>query len=249
MDLFKNLIYVISFLTILPICKKNFYSLNDVAKSVYLFPAVGIFIGIINGCIGLITGFFLDYVLVSFIITFSIIFITGFHHTEALADLADGLMVKGDIERKKAVLKDPRIGAAGAIILIIYIIGLLITISSYKNYFDIFIPLIISEALAKFAMVLQVYKSKSAWTGLNSPFIDLTNDKTLILSLCIVLPLFIINVYYVLPFLIALVAVVALRYISYANFGGISGDVIGTTNELVRLLALILMSPLILFNR
>jgi adenosylcobinamide-GDP ribazoletransferase len=169
---------------------------------------------------------------------------------EALSDFSDGLMVHGNVESRKKVMKDPRLGTVGAVILIMYILGMIMTISSFYDYLNLFFTILVSEVFAKFSMVLQIYKARSAWAGLASPFVNSLNTRKLFISLCVVIPFLFLNNFFssLISFLFVLSIVAILRVIANVTIGGISGDVIGTTNELTRLSSLILMSPLIVFN-
>ncbi len=93
----KEIGSVFSFLTIIPTGNAN---LETVAKYMYLFPIVGIAIGLLVGSIGFGLSFFLDHLIVSLLVVASLTLITGIHHTDGLADFADGLMTKGTKEKK-----------------------------------------------------------------------------------------------------------------------------------------------------
>jgi len=95
--MFKQIGSVFSFLTIFPSSNST---LENIAKYMYLFPIVGIIIGIFVGAFGFGLSFFLDPIIVSFLVVVSIVIVTGIHHADGLADFADGLMVKGSKEKK-----------------------------------------------------------------------------------------------------------------------------------------------------
>ena len=85
----------------------------------YLFPIIGIVIGIIYIPIAIFSFYLFNHLISGFIITIFLIIITGLHHTDALADFADGIMVKGNKEKKYKVIHDPFIGSAGVVAIII----------------------------------------------------------------------------------------------------------------------------------
>ncbi|MEK6865381.1 MAG: adenosylcobinamide-GDP ribazoletransferase, partial [Thermoproteota archaeon] len=93
----KEIGSVFSFLTIIPTSNSN---LETIAKYMYIFPIVGIAIGLIVGSIGFGLSLFLDPLIVSLLVVASFAILTGIHHTDGLADFADGLMVKGTKEKK-----------------------------------------------------------------------------------------------------------------------------------------------------
>ena len=90
---------VLAFLTILPVGKQN-QDIYYIAKNMYLFPVAGLVIGSIIGAMALGVSNFLHPLLIGFLVTGSLLIITGVHHTDALADFADGLMAKGSKEAK-----------------------------------------------------------------------------------------------------------------------------------------------------
>ena len=71
----------------------------------YLFPIVGIVIGLVIGSLGYGLSLYLEPLVVSLVVVASLAVITGIHHTDGLADFADGLMTKGTKEKKKGILK------------------------------------------------------------------------------------------------------------------------------------------------
>jgi adenosylcobinamide-GDP ribazoletransferase len=233
---YNNIFSVFSFLTIIPI---KTYDLKYVAKNMYLFPLVGLIIGIAIGFLSSLIFAYLPSFVLGFIITATILGITGLHHSDALSDLADGLMAKGSKEFKHKVMSDPRNGTAGTVVLIFYIIGMIIFVSTIEDKIKLVSVIIIAEVLSKYSMVLQCHIGKSAWIGLNLIFIkEMKHKKKFLVSnliLTISLILFGFNLYYMIAsLLIMLVVSLVLSLIANRSFGGISGDVIGATNEVSR---------------
>lgn len=155
----RPIIEIISFLTIMPVSK--FSSKNDdlenISKNMYLFPIVGLIIGIVSIPIVIISFYFFNHLVTGFLITSFLVLITGAHHTDALADFADGVMVKGNKEKKYKVMHDPRIGSAGVVAISSYFIVMTVTISSYAGIERLIISLLLSELIAKYVMALQAF--------------------------------------------------------------------------------------------
>lgn len=237
---FDNIFSILSFLTIIPVTKRKGYDISYIAKNMYLFPIVGFIIGLGVGSLAFILYDYLQDLILGMIVTIALIVFTGLHHTDALADLADGLMVRGSKDIKHKVMTDPRNGTAGTVILIIYIVGIIILVSNINNKFELFSLIIIAETLSKYSMVLQCYIGKSAWEGMNTIFItEMKNKKKFIVStivMVIILIIFGLGVYQVALSLAGMLLVsLLLLLISNRSFEGISGDVIGACNELSRL--------------
>lgn len=237
---FDNIFSILSFLTIIPVTKRKGYDISYIAKNMYLFPIAGVIIGLGVGSLAFILYDYLQDLILGMIVTIALIAFTGLHHTDALADLADGLMVRGSKDIKHKVMTDPRNGTAGTVILIIYIVGIIILVSNINNKFELFSLIIIAETLSKYSMVLQCYIGKSAWEGMNTIFItEMKNKKKFILSTIVMVIILIIfgpGVYQVALSLAGMLLVtLLLLLISNRSFEGISGDVIGACNELSRL--------------
>jgi len=108
----KEISSVFSFLTIIP---SNSTNLEAVARYMHIFPIIGIAIGLLIGSIGFGLSFFLEPLIVSLLVVASLAIITGIHHTDGLADFADGLMTRGTKEKKCKAMKDISTGSAGII--------------------------------------------------------------------------------------------------------------------------------------
>ena len=107
--------------------------------------------------------------------------------------------------------------------------------------------IIVVELSAKLSMVVMAWAGKSVHEGMNSPFLeamhggkgDLRLIVALIVSLAIALPLlrwagaFII--------MAAVITGLIMTVIAHRNFNGVTGDVFGATNEITRMVCLIVL--------
>ncbi len=92
----KEIRSVFSVLTIIPTNNAN---RETIAKHRYLFPIVGIVIGLVVGGFGYGLSYIgLEPLVIGLLVMASIALITGIHHTDGLADFAVGLMAKGTKE-------------------------------------------------------------------------------------------------------------------------------------------------------
>jgi len=237
----KGISSVISFLTIIP--SKN-AELEIVSKNMYLFPIAGALIGLIIGSAGYGLSLFLQPLIVGLLLTGSIVIITGIHHTDALCDFADGMMAKGTKEKKLKVMRDPAVGSAGVITIVLYAGGMIMALSMMKGY-ALFQAILLSELLAKFVMVLQANRGFSAWQGLSSPFTQSMKDKKKLgaAAALTIIPIVLIGG---ITGIIVITAGIGLAFLllvmANRSFGGISGDVFGASNELVRLSSLLIFA-------
>jgi len=228
---------VFSFLTVFP---SSGATLESTARYMWLFPVAGIAIGLLAGSIGLGLSGFMDPLLVGLLVVASLAIVTGIHHADGLADFADGLMAKGSRDKKLRAMKDASTGSAGTVGTVLYLVGLIIAIS-LTGGLDLFRAVLISEILAKFSMVLMAGLGNSATAGSNSPFVSLMKDRRRLAAATAitVIPVVLVGGTAGLAMLAAATALTLLMLaVSTRSFGGITGDVMGATNEFARLASL-----------
>jgi len=241
--LLKQIGSVFSFLTIIPTSNSD---LNSIAKNMFLFPIVGIVIGLVIGSLGYGLSLYLEPLVVSLIVVASLAVITGIHHTDGLADFSDGLMTKGTKEKKRKAMKDLSVGSAGIFSIVLYAIGMIIALS-FSNGMELFKIILLSEIMAKFSMVLMAGLGNSASIGSNSPFMDSMKDKKrlLIAGIITIIPLIVIGeMNGLIVFASGIILTMFLVGLSTKSFGGITGDVMGASNELTRLSSLLIFVSL-----
>ena len=239
----KQIGSVFSFLTIIPTSNSD---LNSIAKNMFLFPIVGIVIGLVIGSLGYGLSLYLEPLVVSLVVVASLAVITGIHHTDGLADFSDGLMTKGTKEKKRKAMKDLSVGSAGIFSIVLYAIGMIIALS-FSSGMDLFKIILLSEIMAKFSMVLMAGLGNSASIGSNSAFIDSMKDKKrlLIAGIITIIPLIVIGeMNGLIVFASGIILTMFLVGLSTKSFGGITGDVMGASNELTRLSSLLIFVSL-----
>ena len=212
----------------------------------YLFPIVGIVIGLVIGSLGYGLSLYLEPLVVSLVLVASLAIITGIHHTDGLADFADGLMTKGSKEKKRKAMKDLSVGSAGIFSIVLYAVGIIIALS-LSSGMELFKIILLSEIMAKFSMVLMAGLGNSAAIGSNSPFMNSMKDKKrlLVAGIITIIPFIIIgemNGFIV--FAVGIVVTMFLVGLSTRSFGGITGDVMGASNEITRLSSLLIFVSL-----
>ena len=214
------------------------------AKFMFLFPLVGAFIGLIAGLLGWVTSLVLPSLVVGGLVLGFLLLITGLHHTDGLLDFGDGVMAHGSLERKVEIMHDQLTGAGG---LSLGILTFLITAFSIAELdADIIIQgLVVVEVSAKLSMVIGAWAGRAVHEGMASPFLDAMHGKKgtarLVASLAISFGIAIPLLWFagVIVVLAAIIASLIMVGISYKHFNGVTGDVLGATNELARMVSLI----------
>jgi adenosylcobinamide-GDP ribazoletransferase len=242
---FKSILEILSFLTIIPIGKlSKTNGLENISKRMFLFPFIGLLIGLLTIPVVLLSFYFFNQFVASLIVAIFLILLTGIHHTDALADFADGIMVRGNKDKKYKVMHDPGIGAAGTVAISAYLVGMVIAISSITSLERLMIGIILSDIISKYSMVLQSHYCESAWDGYSSLFTkNMKSKKKMAIATIITIILIILisnmNMLGLQIFIVGIFCCFVVTYVSKKNFGGITGDVMGATNEIVRLCSLL----------
>jgi adenosylcobinamide-GDP ribazoletransferase len=247
----KEIKSLFSFLTIIPLSMDE-DMLTDAAKSMFLFPLIGAFIGLLAGLFGWVTSQFLPSLVVGALVLGLLLLITGLHHTDGLLDFGDGVMAHGSAERKIEVMHDQLTGAGG---LSLGIMTFLITTFSIAelNMGIIIQSIVVAEVSAKLSMVVGAWAGKAVHEGMRSPFLEAMHGKkgtvrliaALAISFGIAVPLLWLTG--VVVVLAAIVASLIMVVISHRHFNGVTGDVLGATNELTRMVSLITLLAVIVW--
>lgn len=236
----KNLI---AFLTIFPVGMTD-DCLVDSSNLMFLFPAVGALIGFIAGLFALALTYILPSLITGAMTCGFILLLTGFHHMDGLLDFGDGLMYQGPPEKKIEVMHDKQTGTGGFMLGVITVLTTALCISELTPCI-ILQSLTASEAFAKLSMVILAWFGKSAHKGMNTYFINAMHGAhrkfRLIAPLAISLTVAFISLK--MAGLVALGVSIAATFIillvSNNQFKGVTGDVMGASNELSRMVSLL----------
>jgi adenosylcobinamide-GDP ribazoletransferase len=249
----KELKNLFSFLTIFPV-QMDKDMLTDCAKYMWVFPLIGAFVGLLAGLFGWGAYHFLPGIVVGGLVLASLLLLTGLHHTDGLLDFGDGVMVHGTAEHKIEVMHDQLTGAGG---LTLGIMTMLITALAIgqlnNNYVGLLnLSLIIGgitviELSAKFSMVVMAWAGKSVHEGMNSPFLEAMHGRkgdlrlvvALIISLAVALPL--LSWAGALVIITAVITGLIMTAIAHRHFNGVTGDVFGATNEITRMVCVVVL--------
>jgi adenosylcobinamide-GDP ribazoletransferase len=239
----KEIRNLLAFLTVLPVGMDKDV-LTDAAEYMPLFPLVGAFIGSLGGIFAWLLSHILPELITGMLTLGLLLLITGLHHTDGLLDFGDGVMYHGPPEKKIEIMHDQRTGAGGLTLGLVTLSTTAFSIAGLSPGI-IIQSLIVSETLAKLAMVIDAFVGKSAHRGMNTYFVEAMHGRhrrlrlltALIVSFGIAITLLWI------PGLIAAITglVMGLIMVGVSNrhFGGMTGDVMGATNDLTRMASLI----------
>ncbi len=244
----RSLLGLLTFSTILPI--NVFTSIEYMTKLTWCWPFLHIFIGILAALCGYVSleilhlnSFFTAAIVYAFLML-----ITGYNHLDGVMDMADGVMVHGDPERKIRIMKDPSVGAGGVATLFLVASLTVAGIYNILDYHFIY-GIIICEMCAKTSLLTTALLSKPLTPGIGSYFIKETNIANYLVSTLIigVIALLLGDLVGVVGVSGAIFAGVMIAIIAKRNFVLANGDVLGMSNEVGRFFSLLFMSVALYF--
>jgi adenosylcobinamide-GDP ribazoletransferase len=247
----KNLF---AFLTVLPF-RMDMEYLADSARLMWLFPLVGAFLGLLAGVFGWAAGFVLPAMVVGALTLGVLLWLTGLHHTDGLLDFGDAAMFHGSAERKIEIMHDQFTGAGAiGLGLMTYVITAFafVELGGNVTVFGFSVPLVVPalivvELCAKMSMVVATWAGRAVHEGMNSPFMAAMHSKggglqlatAAALSFAVAVPL--LWVAGATAVLAAVISGSVMVVVAHRNFGGVTGDVLGATNELVRMVSVVVL--------
>lgn len=222
---------IIPFMTRVPI-KGDF---EKARNEIWSFPLLGILTSSLPTLI-----LYLNLPLRNLLAVLSLYFIMGLLHLDGLADFADGIMTKGDRERKIKAMKDLNTGIAG-----IFAVVMVLFVQVYSLSYVPFYALFLAELNSKYVMVLALATKKPFGKGLGAYFMEAMNRGQLfvgsLIYIALLLPLVIYNQKVVFSVLGLLIGAYVIK-LSLDNFGGLNGDCIGAIAEITRAGTLLILA-------
>lgn len=180
----------------------------------------------------------------------AVLLAAGFHHADGVLDTGDALMAHGGPERRRAVLKDTRVGIGGiGALFVVYAPALaaLVALTEVSPW-RAAVALISAEVATRSTMLVMLTLGKPAEADSSStPFVQtLHGDRgRASLALAVLIPTALLATLGF-PSVLAVVAVplvAALALLTARNlFGGISGDLCGAGGETTRMVVLVIVS-------
>jgi adenosylcobinamide-GDP ribazoletransferase len=226
----------VAFLTRLPVGANTRPDLN---RAAVFFPLVGLLVGGIAAGTRALADQALPPLPATVLAVAAAIVVSGALHEDGLADVADALGAHTTRERRLEILKDPRVGAFGALALILATMLAVTTIAALDTEHAVK-ALVIAHVLSRWA-ILPVSKAlKPAKAGGAGSLLRTSTPSLLaatLLAAAIVTPLG------GAPALAAAaLATAACAIVLHTTLGGITGDGYGATAKAAELAALIALS-------
>jgi adenosylcobinamide-GDP ribazoletransferase len=204
------------------------------------FPAVGYVLGVLIALPLLVPA---PSTTTALVFVVGVYGVTGINHVDGLTDLGDAVVVHGGPEARREVMQDTVIGVGGTLAATIVALGLVtagLALAALPP--TSLLLVIIAEVGAKAGMALLVCVGSPPHEGLGSALTTRASARSMFPVALAVAPVALLTWPRFLPGVASLLAAIAtsgvILYWARANLGGVSGDVLGATNELARLVAL-----------
>lgn len=236
------IIGLLTFFTIIPI--KRYTTIEDMAKMAWFSPFIGLFVGVIGVILTylLYNILHLPVLLVACLVYGFFTLINGCHHLDGLLDFSDAIMFQGTPEKKLEIMRDP-ISGTGALASL-FIVGIS-TIACFYTIIStsLLFLILISEIAGKIGLITTCISSKAAPNGTGKEFIEYLTFPTYLLSviICLILSYILNPCLGIFGILGGILGGGIISYISTKHFKIATGDVLGASNEISRLISLIIM--------
>ncbi len=235
----KSVLALLQFCTSLPLGRP--VEFEHFARRSYLYPLAGYVIG---GVAAGIAYWIASPVVGAAVALAVVLVLSGCNHFDGLLDFGDGLMAHGSREKRVAAMTDRTTGA-GAVAA-----GIVVTLLAFAGLQTVaYLPvaILIAEVSAKVAMSWLTTLGAPFREGIHSYLHGFAKPWFLIPALLLALPLFLLPVPRMhIALALAVTAVIAalMLVLSRRLFGGVNGDVVGATNEIVRTGIILLLALL-----
>jgi adenosylcobinamide-GDP ribazoletransferase len=231
------------FLTIVPLPFTVRCEEEDLGRSMTFFPLVGLALGALLAGTDFLLAPFLPRGVSDLLLVVILSVVTGALHLDGLSDVCDGLAARGSRERFLAVMKDSRVGAVGAVSLVLVLLlkyqALLAVPLAQKREALLFFPLV-----ARFAQVqMTVGSTRARADGLGSSFIGGAGLVQFALSYAVTLAAayLLLGMNGIWCTLLLYLLTWGIKSWSHRRLGGITGDVIGCASELNEVFCLLFL--------
>ena len=241
---FNSFLLMLQMLTRFPEKKELACQDDDFRRGSNFFFIIGIIIGVLQYTTYIILRNILPVYALSILLIILELTATGAFHVDGLGDTCDGFFAAKGSDKILDIMKDSRIGTFACIAIIL---DILIRFEGYKFIISgsLYGPLlIIIPALSRASIALICFIGRPAKEkGLGNLFINnVTLKEVMINYIGIIIICFLFSLHPLrIAFLITLSVLVVLIFNALCRnkIGGITGDSLGATNELVTLFALL----------
>jgi adenosylcobinamide-GDP ribazoletransferase len=212
---------------------------GDLRRATAAFPLVGVVVGVVGWGAFAAVAPLLGTAVAAVAAVAVTVAVTGAFHEDGLADTFDGLWGGWDPDRRLTIMRDSRVGTYGACALVLSLGGRIALLAGL-DVVDAGRALLVGHVVGRAAILVQIrWLPPVSDQGHGAKVAEPVGPLGLafaVATTAVVCGL-LLGPYAALPLLAALVGVAALRRASRRRLGGLSGDVLGATQQVALLLA------------
>lgn len=236
----RHIALALQFLTICQVRVEPPAELAEVGESAWAFPVVGAFIGVILVAAHAILSLYFPVAVTGILVVALWVALTGGLHLDGWTDCWDSLPASVSAERRRAILKDSRLGTFGALGLIIL---LALKFATVARADAALVSIFSAPVLGRGIMVIASYGARHSGDGMAAMFLSGLNSRTAawagFLGIC---PALAAGWNATLAAAVAYVAAIGFRQFSQSRLRVINGDVMGGMCELSETMFLVALS-------
>jgi adenosylcobinamide-GDP ribazoletransferase len=233
----------LGFLTVYPLRASDAWTPETLGSSMVYYPLVGLFIGFGLWVLFVLLSALFVTPVVNVLLLGGLVFMTGGLHVDGLADTVDGLNGGYSREETLTIFKDPHVGPTAVVctMLVLLLKYVCLNVLPYESMLS---SLVLMTTLSRYSMVQLAYFSPYARPtgGLGEPFVHGVRQEHFRAAVLLTLTLAWLCGGMRGVMIAVLISLATIGYQMYylKRLGGITGDVLGATNEINEALILLL---------
>lgn len=228
--MWRGIILAVQFLTVLPLRMQVDWNERTGRIAVLSFPLVGAIIGLFLVAIHVVLSDHISSLVLSFLLLFSSIFLSGGLHADGWMDCSDAYFSYRDQQRRLEIMSDPRVGSF-AVLSLFFLLGfrfifMFETIAHFSLFSLFCLPLLSRLGMALLLLTAPLAKQ----TGMAAAFRQYVDHRYVPIIVMYGLIAFLSRETLVLFLALMLFYVIAKAFV-VKQFGGVTGDVLGAFIE------------------
>jgi adenosylcobinamide-GDP ribazoletransferase len=237
----------LGFLTVLPVDRSLEATPMRLGRSMALFPAVGLTLGLCLVVIDNMLGALIPRAVLDFLLLLILVIITGALHLDGIAGLLSGLAKGKDREGLRTAMHERRVGAIGVVGLVMLLFFKYLCLFnlplSVKSACLIFMPAAGRWIQVVLAVSCRHLRSQEA----GGDFLEHVGERELLIAcsslIVVAVVLFGLKGIF-LAFLLGIAAAMLIKYFEL-RLGGVTGDILGAATELMEAFSLLIVLAVI----
>ncbi len=240
----RPFLLALQFLTRIPITISGEMAEDELARSAGWFPMVGALIGGVTAAVAFVAAKLWPRPLIGWAALLLPLVLSGFLHLDGLMDTADGVLSGRSREKMLEIMRDSRVGAMGAAVAVVYILGHYLALTVIRP--TRLIPaLVLAPLLGRWVMAIAMIHFPYARSGPGTGRLFQGAGNTelfMATATCLGVTWLTLGwLGWLLAGAVLAVAMVAANSLA-SRLGGLTGDTYGAINQLAELMTLLILA-------